>query len=85
MFAIIWLLHSIIGVLPALAGFAVTILLVPLNTVVGKIVHKYRKDLIAKTDARVKLISEIINGAASLRDASTAVDVLYMPRYGTRA
>jgi ABC transporter transmembrane region len=62
-FVIIWLLHRIVGPLPALAGLAVTIMLVPLNTVIGKVVHKFRKDLIAKTDARVKLVSEIINGA----------------------
>ena len=73
---IIVLLHFIIGVVPALTGLAVAVLVVPLNTTIGKIIHRLRKDLIAKTDARVKLVSEIINGAALLRalDCSWACD-----------
>jgi ABC transporter transmembrane region len=61
---IIFLLHRIIGPWPALAGLAVTVLLVPINTVIGKVVHKYRKELIDKTDARIKLVSEVINGVS---------------------
>jgi hypothetical protein len=60
---IIYALHNIIGLYPALAGLAATILLVPLNTLTGKIVHRFRKELIAKTDTRVKIMTEIINGA----------------------
>jgi ATP-binding cassette subfamily C (CFTR/MRP) protein 1 len=61
-FAIMFLLHKIVGWPSMLAGLATTILLVPLNLLVGKVVHRLRKDLIAKTDIRVKLMSEIING-----------------------
>jgi ATP-binding cassette, subfamily C (CFTR/MRP), member 1 len=63
---IIILLHTIMGWRPALAGLAVTVLLVPLSTFVGKIVHKFRKDLVVKTDSRVKLVSEVIGGAHAL-------------------
>ena len=63
---IIFLLHRIVGWGPALAGLATTVMLVPLNTVVGRVVYRFRKDLIAKTDKRVKLVTEIINGAYSL-------------------
>ena len=58
-----FLLHRVIGVWPALAGLAATIVLVPLTGVVGKVVHRLRTDAIGKTDARVQLISEIISGA----------------------
>jgi ATP-binding cassette, subfamily C (CFTR/MRP), member 1 len=61
---IIYSLHTIIGWWPALAGFAATVLLVPLNTVLGKVVHRLRRDLIQKTDTRVKVITEIINGTS---------------------
>ena len=66
-FVIIFLLHNIIGWQSALAGLAVTVALVPLNAVVGKVVHKFRKELIARTDTRVKLVSEVINGVPSPR------------------
>lgn len=59
---IIYALHNIVGLWPALAGLTTTILLVPLNTITGKIVHRLRKELIAKTDVRVKIMTEIING-----------------------
>lgn len=64
---IIYALHDIVGLYPALAGLAVTILLVPLNTLTGKIVHRFRKELIAKTDARVRIVSEIINGIKAIK------------------
>lgn len=63
---IMFLLHRVIGVLPALAGLGATIVVVPLTGVVGHVALKLRTDVITKTDARVKLISEIINGAPLL-------------------
>lgn len=61
-FVIIYALHNIVGLWPALAGLTTTVLLVPLNTINGRIVHRLRKELIAKTDARIKIMTEIING-----------------------
>jgi hypothetical protein len=94
---IIFFLHRIIGWVPALAGFMTTILVVPLNVFVGKMVHKLRKDLIAKTDTRVKLMSEIINGVffqqhAQKRepgrgrrtDGERKAETLQCERYGER-
>ena len=56
------LLMRIIHVLPALAGLAVTICLVPITTVVSRRLSKVRRALIKCTDGRVKLVTEVITG-----------------------
>lgn len=65
-FIIIFSLHLIIGWAPALAGLSVTIVLVPLNALVGRQVSRLRKELIKRTDTRVKAVSEVITGALLL-------------------
>ena len=61
-FVIMYALHQIIGLVPALAGVLAMVLVAPLNMMLGALVHKYRMQVIAKTDARVKIMSEVING-----------------------
>lgn len=56
------LLMRIIHVFPALAGLTVTIILVPITTVVSRRLRKVRAALIKCTDDRVKLVTEVITG-----------------------
>lgn len=56
------LLMRIIHVVPALAGLSVTIVLVPITTVVSRRLSKVRRALIKCTDDRVKLVTEVITG-----------------------
>ena len=56
------LLMRIIHLVPALAGLAVTIILVPITTVVSRRLKKVRAALIKCTDDRVKLVTEVITG-----------------------
>lgn len=58
------LLMRIIHVVPALAGLSVTIVLVPITTVVSRRLSKVRRALIKCTDDRVKLVTEVITGNA---------------------
>lgn len=57
------LLMRIIHVVPALAGLSVTIVLVPITTVVSRRLSKVRRALIKCTDDRVKLVTEVITGS----------------------
>lgn len=59
------LLMRIIHVVPALAGLSVTVVLVPITTVVSRRLSKVRRALIKCTDDRVKLVTEVITGAAT--------------------
>ena len=56
------MLMRIIHVFPALAGLMVTIILVPITTVVSRRLRKVRAALIKCTDDRVKLVTEVITG-----------------------
>ena len=56
------LLMRIIHVVPALAGLSVTVVLVPITTVVSRRLSKVRRALIKCTDDRVKLVTEVITG-----------------------
>ena len=56
------LLMRIIHVFPALAGLTVTVILVPITTVVSRRLAKVRRALIKCTDDRVKLVTEVITG-----------------------
>ena len=58
------LLMRIIHVVPALAGLSVTIVLVPITTVVSRRLSKVRRALIKCTDDRVKLVTEVITGSS---------------------
>lgn len=58
------LLVRIIHWLPALAGLAVCVALIPLSTLVGRRLGAIRRRLVAHTDARVKLCTEVITGEA---------------------
>ena len=60
------LLMRIIHVLPAVAGLAVTVILVPITTVVSRRLSKVRRALIKCTDDRVKLVTEVITGQLPL-------------------
>ena len=57
------LLTRIVGPLPALAGLAVSGALVPLSALVGRALASVRLKLMAATDRRVQLTSEVVTGA----------------------
>jgi len=52
---------------PALTGLGITIALIPINTVLGRALGKVRKELLTKTDARVKLCTEVITGIKAIK------------------
>ena len=81
---IMYALHQIIGLVPALAGVLAMVLVAPLNMMLGALVHKYRLDVISKTDARVKIMTEVINGTpprihACMPECNHAVLLEYHP------
>lgn len=47
---------------PAMAGLAITVVMIPLSTLIGKALGKARREMVKQTDARVKLATEIITG-----------------------
>eukprot|EP00850_Spirogloea_muscicola_P009079 SM000050S17004 [mRNA] locus=s50:312640:321290:- [translate_table: standard] len=61
------LLFYVIGVIPALAGLVVMVLLLPFNAILLRFLTKVRKRLIAATDQRVKLVTEVINGIKAIK------------------
>lgn len=60
------MLVRVIHWLPALAGLLMTALLVPASAMIGRKLSTVRKRLVAKTDARVKLCSEVATGTTWL-------------------
>lgn len=58
------LLVRVINWAPALAGLGVTVALIPLSALVGRTLARVRRELVGYTDARVKLCTEVITGAA---------------------
>lgn len=56
------MLVRIIGWAPALAGLMVTVAIIPLSAVIGKALSVARREMVAQTDDRVKLASEVITG-----------------------
>lgn len=52
----------IVGVWAATAGLAVTVILIPITTVVTRRLKRIRAALIKCTDERVKLVTEVITG-----------------------
>ena len=56
------MLIRVIGFVPAFAGFAVTVAILPLAAVLGTWMTGIRKKAIGVTDQRVKLVTEILAG-----------------------
>jgi hypothetical protein len=46
-----------------------TLLLIPVNTVVGKRLGKMRREMLQFTDKRVKLVTEVITGVKAVSKA----------------
>eukprot|EP00898_Chlorokybus_atmophyticus_P006293 jgi/Chlat1/6665/Chrsp49S06158 len=63
----IGLLFYIVGILPALAGLAVMLLLLPANGLLARWSTSVRKRLIDATDNRVRLLSEVIHGIKAIK------------------
>lgn len=61
------MLVRVIAPLPALAGLAVTLLLIPASTLVGKKLARIRKNVVQYTDVRVKACTEIILGIKAIK------------------
>jgi hypothetical protein len=61
--AVMAMLIRILTFWPALAGFGVTVSLLPLSMAMGKLLAGARRRGMAAADARVKLITEVITGA----------------------
>lgn len=80
----------IIHVVPALAGLSVTVVLVPITTVVSRRLSRVRRALIKCTDDRVKLVTEVITGKctslgyAEVSAVWCAENVLCMSRTSVR-
>ena len=53
--------------LPAFVGFVATIMFIPINIIVGKKMFRARMLLIRKTDSRVKLTSEVLQGIKAIK------------------
>ncbi|GMH36556.1 hypothetical protein BSKO_04424 [Bryopsis sp. KO-2023] len=64
---ILLMLMRVLGWASALAGFGMTLTLIPLNTVVGSRMEKYRKQMMTHTDERVKLTTEVIAGIKAIK------------------
>lgn len=61
------MLIRIIGVAPAFAGFGATLLLIPASLFAGRRMAKIRKELVGRTDRRVRLTTEVISGKPCFR------------------
>ena len=61
------MLINVMTIWPALAGLAVTVALIPLNTILGRAVSAIRKRLISATDARVRYATEVITGIKAIK------------------
>eukprot|EP00198_Chlamydomonas_reinhardtii_P014120 XP_001703457.1 ABC transporter, multidrug resistance associated protein [Chlamydomonas reinhardtii] len=64
---VMFLLVRIMHWAPSMAGLAVTIVIIPLTTLLGKALAKSRREQIKFTDARVKLCSEVITGIKAIK------------------
>ncbi|KIY92311.1 hypothetical protein MNEG_15652 [Monoraphidium neglectum] len=61
------LLIRILTVWPALAGLLVTVAIIPLTWLLGKLLAKARRQAMVAADARVKLITEVITGIKAIK------------------
>lgn len=56
------MLVRVVHFIPAAAGLASTIALIPFSIFTGRKLASIRKQLMAHTDARIKLCSEVVTG-----------------------
>ena len=66
-FVVLALLVRVIQPIPALVGLGVTVALIPLSAFVARALGRVRKRVVALTDARVKLCSEVITGIKAIK------------------
>lgn len=66
-FIIMAMLARIMGWASTLAGLAVTVIMIPLSTLVGKALGTSRREMLKHTDARVKLSTEIVTGIKAIK------------------
>ncbi|GIL43241.1 hypothetical protein Vafri_1038 [Volvox africanus] len=64
---VMFLLVRIMNWGPSMAGLAVTVVIIPLTTLLGKALAKSRRDQIKYTDQRVKMCSEVITGIKAIK------------------
>ncbi|XP_038063723.1 multidrug resistance-associated protein 1-like [Patiria miniata] len=62
----LYLLWQVLGPV-VMAGFAVTILLIPINGVIAVKIRKFQAQQMAAKDARIKLMNEVLNGIKVLK------------------
>lgn len=65
--AVMALLVRIMHFIPSLVGLGVTVALIPLSALVARALARVRKRVVALTDARVKLASEVITGIKAIK------------------
>jgi len=65
--AIMALLSRIIHVVPAFVGLCVTIVMIPAGSLVAKRLARMRRELLKRTDARVKYITEFVTGIKAMK------------------
>ncbi len=53
--------------LPALAGVAVTVAIVPMTMLLGRLLAAARREAVSAADARVKLVTEVITGIKAIK------------------
>lgn len=56
------MLVRVIGLLPAVAGLSVTVIMIPLGTLLTRRLAVLRREQMTRTDARLKLTSEVVSG-----------------------
>eukprot|EP00775_Hariotina_reticulata_P001784 gene1784-2118_t len=61
------MLVRVLSLWPALAGLAVTVAIIPLTMLLGRLLTAARKDSMAAADARVKLVTEVITGIKAIK------------------
>ena len=66
-FGALGLLFFVITFWPAMAGLCVMLVLIPFNALMMRWLTRVRKRLLSCSDARVKLVSEVINGMRAIK------------------
>eukprot|EP00897_Mesotaenium_endlicherianum_P000582 jgi/Mesen1/10524/ME000083S10028 len=66
-FGALALLFYVIKVIPALSGLGAMLLLLPFNGLMMRYLAATRKRVLAATDARVKLVSEVVGGIKAIK------------------
>ncbi|KAF8057290.1 Abcc2 [Scenedesmus sp. PABB004] len=61
------LLVRVLSFGPALAGLGVTVAIIPLTMLLGRLLTSARKEAIAAADQRVKLVTEVITGIKAIK------------------